>query len=276
MKSSLIILVLIVLTACEYYELRGFVTSYETADQRFKESMEWNRVHGYTTIDLLQPDYNIYAMSDSHVGETKNLKRFFAAAQEDAIAAVLVGDLTTGKKADFDVFSTQLPEDTELKYFALAGNHDVYFDGWQHYMRVFGSSTYYFVVNTPNASDVYICLDSSGGTLGSLQLHWFSTFLESSRKDYRHCIVFTHNNLLRFRPTLSTNPYVEEVQVLLDLFLRHRVDFVITGHDHIRDSAIFGNTTHITMDALLDMNPQAGYLELYVREDEMQYSFEKL
>jgi len=109
-----------------------------------------------------------------------------------------------------------------------------------------------------------------------LRIAWVCNFLESSRKNYRHCIVFTHNNLLRFRPTLSTNPYVEEVQVLLDLFLRHRVDFVITGHDHIRDSAIFGNTTYITMDALLDMNPQAGYLELYVREDEMQYSFEKL
>lgn len=273
MKSSILLLILTVLSACESFELRGFVSSYETADQRFEESLELNREQGNTSINLTEVSYTIYAMGDSHVGGTKNLTRFFSAAREDAIAAVLVGDLTTGKQADYEVFSSHLPVDTTFRYFALAGNHDVYFDGWSHFKKVFGSSTYYFVVTSPNASDLFICLDSSGGTLGNSQLEWFRTLLESNRKKHRYCVVFTHNNLLRFRPTFSTNPYVEEVQVLLDLFLRHRVDFVITGHDHIRDSATFGKTTHITMDALHDNNRHAGFLKLFIREDGIDYSF---
>lgn len=253
MKSVLLILTLTVVTACEYFELRGFVSSYETADQRFEQSMEWNKAKGYTSIHHSQQHYTLYAMSDSHVGTTRNLTRFFDAAQSNALAA-----------------------DTTFRYFALAGNHDIYFDGWKHYRKLFGTSTYYFSVNTPNASDLFICLDSSGGTLGSLQLEWFRTVLETMRNNYRHCVVFTHNNLLRFRPTMSTNPYVEEVQVLLDLFLRHRVGFAITGHDHISDSATFGSTTHITMDALLDKNKQAGYLKLMIREEGIEFRFEKM
>lgn len=276
MKSVLLILTLTVVTACEYYELRGFVSSYETADQRFEQSMEWNKAKGYTSIHHSQQHYTLYAMSDSHVGTTRNLTRFFDAAQSNALAALLVGDLTTGKQADYEVFSSHLPADSTFRYFALAGNHDIYFDGWKHYKKLFGTSTYYFSVNTPNTSDLFICLDSSGGTLGSLQLEWFRTVLETMRNNYRHCVVFTHNNLLRFRPTMSTNPYVEEVQVLLDLFLRHRVGFAITGHDHISDSATFGSTTHITMDALLDKNKQAGYLKLMIREEGIEFRFERM
>lgn len=268
---------LIIISACEKMELRGFLTSYENVNERFDQSIEWNNQNPYSEIDVSQNTYTIYAMGDSHVGGTINLDTYFKNAQdEDATAAVMVGDLTTGRKDDYVVFSEHLPARDSLQYFPIVGNHDLYFDGWKYYYSIFGSSTYLFSVNTPNASDLFICLDSGGGTLGNRQLDWFKKLLETKRNSYRYCTVFTHNNLFRLRPTASTNPFVEEIQVLLDLFIRHQVNMVVTAHDHKRNTAVFGNTIHIIMDALQDENDNASYLKIIVNEEKIDYSFIEL
>jgi 3',5'-cyclic AMP phosphodiesterase CpdA len=116
-------------------------------------------------------------------------------------------------------------------------------------------------------------LDSGSGTLGSEQLQWFKNLLENQRQIYRHCILYTHNNLFRFRRTFSTNPKIEEIQVLLDLFTRHQVDMVVGGHDHFRDETVFGNTTYIIMDAFLDRSNHASYFHLQQKNGKLQYEF---
>ncbi len=225
-------------------------------------------------ITIPQSTYTINVMSDSHVGGTKNLDTFFNnSIDEGATAVVMAGDITTGHEEDYNLFASHLPSMVTLPYFAVVGNHDLYFDGWQHFYTIFGSSSYYFEVNTPENSDLFICLDTGGGTLGNLQFEWFKDLLESVRADYRYCVVFTHNNLFRFRPTASTNPMVEELQVLQDLFLRHNVNMVVTGHDHQRNTGILGNTTHIIMDAILDEDDNASYLRLIVGEETLEFDF---
>lgn len=278
MKTKIALLtLLVIISACEKMELRGFITSYENVNERFDQSIEWNNRNPLSETDISQNTYTIYAMGDSHIGGTNNLDTFFNNAQdEDATAAVMVGDLTTGHRDDYVVFSEHLPARDSLQYFPIVGNHDLYFDGWKHYYSIFGSSTYFFVVNTPGASDLFICLDSGGGTLGNRQLDWFKKLLETKRNSYRYCTVFTHNNLFRLRPTTSTNPFVEEIQVLLDLFIRHQVNMVVTAHDHKRNTAVFGNTIHIIMDALQDENDNAGYLKIIVNEEKIDYSFAEL
>jgi 3',5'-cyclic AMP phosphodiesterase CpdA len=216
-------------------------------------------------------------MGDSHVGSTDNLDTFFKQAKDNnTTAVVLVGDITTGHQEDYEVFEAHLPDKDSLMYFATAGNHDLYFDGWQNFYSIFGSSAYYFVVNTPNASDLFICLDTGGGTLGNKQLDWFKKLLETSRNSYRHCTVFTHNNIFRMRATTSTNPMVEEIQVLVDLFTRHNLNMVVTAHDHKRNTDVLGNTTHIIMDALQDSNDDASYLKLSITEETIDYIFVEL
>ena len=265
------------LSSCEKFEMRGFFTSYENVNNRFEQSIEWNNKNGHSEISMPQRTYTLHAMGDSHVGGTENLDTFFKDAQdENATAVVMVGDITTGHKEDYDVFSEHLPFKDSLMYFATAGNHDLYFDGWKHFYSIFGSSSYFFVVNTPNESDLFICLDTGGGTLGNEQLDWFKKLLETSRKSYRYCTVFTHNNLFRLRPTASTNPMVEEIHVLVDLFTRHNVNMVVTAHDHKRNIDILGNTTHIIMDALQDVDDKASYLKLSINEENIDYTFVEL
>lgn len=278
LKTKILLpLLLLFLSSCYEFEMRGFITSYENANERFEQSDEWNQQNGFTEINTPENTYTIHAMGDSHVGSTENLDTFFKQGRnKNASAMVLVGDITTGHQNDYEVLEAHLPVKDSLMYFATAGNHDLYFDGWQNFYSIFGSSAYYFVVNTSSASDLFICLDTGGGTLGNKQLDWFKKLLETKRDNYRNCTVFTHNNLFRLRPTTSTNPMAEEIQVLIDLFTRHNVNMVVTAHDHKRNTAILGNTTHIIMDALQDSNDDASYLKLTVTETSIDHSFVEL
>ncbi len=263
--------------SCDKLDMRGLFTSYEDVNTRFEQSNEWNNQKGYSEINIPNPSYTINVMGDSHVGGTKNLDKFFKCARkENVTAVVMAGDLTSGRKEDYKVFSEHLPPGDSLKYFAVVGNHDLYFDGWEQFYSIFGSSSYFFVVNTPNKSDLFICLDTGGGTLGNKQLAWFKKLLQNSRGNYRFCVVFTHSNLICMRATTSTEPMEEEIQVLLDLFLRHNVNMVVTGHDHNRNISILGNTTNIIIDALMDGNDNASYLKLSIKEEKIEYCFVKL
>jgi predicted phosphodiesterase len=269
---SVLSIIVLILSACRKSE-----DSAETANQRFNQSMDWNDTHPYREIDVPSDDYLILSMGDSHVGGTENLDSFFRVAKtRNAAAVVLAGDLTTGHSKDWDIFEQHLPLPDSLSLFFIAGNHDLFFEGWKEFHNRFGSSTYLFTINTPEAADLFICLETAGGTLGDKQIDWLINILETKRSGYRHCMVFTHNNFFRTRHTDSTNPPVEELQVLLGLFAKHNVEMVITGHDHKQDAVVFGATTYIIMDALKDGLSNAGYFQITVRNSNIDYVFEKI
>ena len=262
------------LSSCEKADLVGMFVSHELVNERFAQSMEWNADHAYQEITVPDNTYTVYAMSDSHVGGVVNLNRFLDDAQEaEATAVLMVGDLTTGNPEDYATFDQNMPDPDSIAIFPMIGNHDLYFNGWLEYYPLFGSTTYYFTISTPQGRDLFICLDSGSGTLGSDQLEWLKDILGNERPGYRYCIISTHCNLFRPRHTSSTNPVVEELYVLLDLFARHRVNMVITGHDHEKNADVLGNTTHIILDALKDDYEQAGYLTLSIDDEGIRYDF---
>ena len=181
-KITFWLFLFVVFSACEKYEIRGFFLSYESANQRFDQSMDWNYENPFKEITVPVEDYTIYVMADCHVGGTKNLDFFLdEAIRMNAVAAVMAGDLTTGHAEDYNTFKQHLPGQEILTSFQMVGNHDLYFDGWKQFYSLFGSSSYLFTVKTPQASDLYICLDTGGGTLGSNQLDWLKDILETDR-----------------------------------------------------------------------------------------------
>ena len=261
-------------TSCEELDISGMVRSYDSVNARFEQSMEWNAAHPYREIIVTDDDYTILSMGDSHVGGTINLDIFYKDAKaKKSAAVVLVGDLTTGQAEDYDVFHQHIPNQDSLPSFFIAGNHDLYFNGWHQFYSRFGSSTYFFTVETNTAKDLFICLDTGGGTLGTRQLSWLSEILQKIRPEYRRCTVFTHNNFFRNRRTSSTNPQIEELRVLIELFTKNHVEMVITGHDHVHDVQLFGNTTYITMDALEDGQKNPGYFQINVIDGYIDYRF---
>jgi len=276
LKNSLLFFTAVSLTLTSCEKDTDSASSGHSVNHRFNQSMDWIQSHSYQEIIVQSDDYNILFMGDSHVGSTKNLDTLFNIAKTiNASAVVMAGDLTGGDKKDYPVLEQCLPHKDSLLSFLTLGNHDLWSrNGWEEFYTRFGPSCYLFTVRSPAANDLYVSLDSGSGTLGAEQLAWFEDILKNQRPDYRRCIVFTHNNFFRFRHVETNNPLVEELHVLIELFTRHHVDMLITGHDHKKDDVVFGITTYIVMDPLKDGAKNAGYLELRVKDGDIMYDFE--
>jgi 3',5'-cyclic AMP phosphodiesterase CpdA len=271
-RVSLLLTITYTISACSKYV--DFPAG-KSVNQRFEQSLAFNSSHTPREIHVMSDDYSVLSMGDSHVGSTKNLDSFIHRGNEIKCSAlVMVGDLTTGLGHDYSIFEQHLPDQDSLPSFLIAGNHDLFSNGWEEFYYRFGSTSYFFTIKTPEATDLFICLDTGSGTLGDKQLNWLKNLLQTLRPGYRHCMVFTHNNLLRPRHIDTTNPLIEEMHVLFDLFTEYHVDMVITGHEHKHNATVFGKTTYIIMDALKDGFENSGYFKISVNRKAIDYSFE--
>lgn len=258
-------------------DLTGFIRSTDRIEDRYKSSMEWNKTNLPEKIVIGNEEYNLLVAADLHIGDTTNYLKFLSfGMQPDITAMVLAGDIVSGKETDYENFNSLLPPKEMKPSFLLVGNHELYFDGWKHFFRLFGSSIYYFTVQTPSKEDIFICLDSGNGTLGKSQLSWLKDLLHRSRQLYDNCVVFTHVNFFRDRHTLSTNPLTNELLVLMDLFESYKVNYVISGHDHVRAINVLGKTTYVTLDALEKKTPAAGFMELIIKPMGIQHEFHSI
>jgi UDP-2,3-diacylglucosamine pyrophosphatase LpxH len=252
----------------------GYFSLNESVDQRVEQSLDWDSKNPKRELEIYSDEYTIFCMSDSHVGPTINLDKFFRTAKEsNAEAVIMAGDLCSGRKADYDVLEKHIPSSDSLPVFMVAGNHDLHYAGWNEFFNRFGSSTYFFTVKTPGGLDLFICLDTSEGTLGKIQFSWLGNVLNNMRQNYRRCIVITHNNFFRVKQAESTNPLPEEICALVELFTTNHVEMMITGHDHRKDDRLFGITRFIVMDPLEDKADNAGYFILNVNKGELKYNF---
>lgn len=249
--------------------------SYEAVNHRFKQSLEWNATRPDRVVNMPSDHYQVWTAADIHVGNIANLETFFQRAQTaGANASFLLGDISSGKQADFLRFYQQLPPPEQLPCFATVGNHDLLFDGWGQFYELMGASTYTVALQTPTAKDLFICLDTGNGALGEDQLEWLEQTLSKQRSLYRHCLLLTHYNLLRNRRTNSTVLLPEEARRLLSLCVEYRIDYVVSGHDHQRVELELGNTRLITLDALWDAVPRPSCLVLDLNDGELTYRWE--
>lgn len=276
-ESVYLLLILLFCCSCETIDYTGFIYSTDPVNERVKQSLEWNESNPAREILVSGTNYSLLIAGDSHVGGTVNLDSFLIQANTSGNSGlVIVGDLTSGKREDFEIFKQELESKNSGPAFLMIGNHDLFFNGWGTYFEFFGSSTYSFTVRTDDTIDLFICLDSGGGTHGWRQLEWLKDLLEKERKNARYCILFTHDNFFRAHRTLSTNPLVDELRIIFDLCYTYSIDMVIMGHDHMRSEEFLGKTTYITLDALEDDFEDASYLKLQIKESGLNYTFIEL
>ena len=284
-EMTAVILLLVLLTACKKYDLLSIFGSFsEAPDERFAMSMDYNRQHGYDKIFVDEDDYKLYVMTDVHVDySTSNLDVYIVDYLEDTTAApfsLCLGDLVYEKGHLGYVYEHVKPvSDAGRKIYYTVGNHDLYFDQWKEYFEKFGSSTYWFEVQTVSGfKDLYISIDSGNGTLGVDQREWLEKILkDSENQGFRHKIVFTHTNFFKKDNSqgLDSNFNLEETYDLADLFARHGVDMVLQGHSHYRDLTVFKGVSYLRLDALGDHFEEAFYT-IFSIGNEINYEFIKV
>ena len=278
-KYFISILVIIVFVACEKYDIQGFFISpsKERVNERFEQSIAYNKHHqNDTIITTAQENYSFLVASDIHVKSTaKNLALFIDNVSKDknSLYAIILGDITDQKNGLQIAYDTIENHKGNAIIRTVVGNHDTYFNQWSEFYSLFGSSTYYFIVKTPTSSDLFITLDSSSGTLGKKQMEWLKHILKEKRSLHRHCIVMTHTHFFdRDMSQFPTGNFtIEETAMLTDLFTRHNVDLVISGHDHTNENYKFNNVTYLVLDDMQDLDPEPTYFTINITNDNITF-----
>ncbi len=273
------ILVVTFFVACDKYDIQGFFVSpsKERVNERFEQSMAYNEQHqNDTLITTTQEEYLFYTASDVHVKTTaEHLAKYIDIAKSDkkSLFTTILGDITDQKKGLFIAHDTIENHKDNSIVRVLAGNHDIYFDQWSEYYELFGSSTYYFVVKTPTASDLFIALDSSCGSLGKKQMDWLQQILEEKRPQHRHCIIMTHTHFFdRDMSQFPTGNFsVEETAMLTNLFTKNNVNLVISGHDHHNETYNFNGVQYLVLDDIQDLDPEPTYFVVNVKKDTITF-----
>ena len=123
--------------------------------------------------------------------------------------------------------------------------------------------------------DLYICLDTAEGTLGTDQLKWLKALLaEKKNAGYRHIIVFTHTHLFKQDSSQghTSNLSMEETYELTYLLSDAGVELYLCGHDHSREVTSYGGVKYITVDSSTDAEPEPYYMVMEVGK-QITYDF---
>ncbi|MCQ2308228.1 MAG: metallophosphoesterase [Bacteroidales bacterium] len=290
MKNKIILFATIIflMTSCSKdnnLDMLGMFTSISaSSNERFKQSKEYNETNGYDKVIVNQDDYKLYVMSDTHVDfSTKNLDTFVETYLSDTGAAPFalhLGDqINASSHWDYYAEHVQPIFDAGRTLYHALGNHDLYYDQWNEFRKRWHTATYWLEVITPSGmKDIFICLDSANGTLGTDQRDWLEELLkEKSQENYRNIIVYTHSHFFKKDTSQghTSNFTMEETYDLTELFSKYHVSMVLQGHSHSRDFTIFKGVEYLRVDAIEDSAEKAFYTILTVG-DKIDYDFVKV
>ena len=255
-------------------------------DQRVEDSFDYNNKNGFPHIYATAESYSVYVCTDTHVDRTRdNWEKFIQAYRADAGCplALHLGDLVNAQNHwDYmrrpvdSIPANPTKKDTLL---VVAGNHDLYFNQWKEYVRLWKTSTYYAIVETPaGKQDLYIFVDTGEGILGKKQTEWLTKTLNwADTQAFRHIVVCTHTHLFKLDSSqgITSNMPLEETYALLHLLKQHKVEMFWCGHNHSREVTNLGSMTAIIIDALFDREPQPAYLIATMADASIGYRFVK-
>lgn len=264
------------MTACSddfTLDLKGmFSSNGEPVDVRFAQSMTYNNDKGEMHLDMGSDEYIVYVCTDSHITRKShvNLDYFIDTfnAETAPKIAIHLGDLIDAQK-NFPCADSVLSL-ANGPLFITPGNHDVYFQQWSIYRSYFHTGTYWFDTNNGSKKlDLFICLDTADGTLGTKQMQWLRDLLEKKSKEgYRRIIVYTHTHFWKLDDSQghTSNFSLEETYELAALLGQYQVDYVWSGHQHARQSVFFRGVNYLVLDATKDSEKGQSYMTVQMGE----------
>lgn len=287
LRTLVTIIVLLAMSACgpdARLDMAGmFAGTSPTIDERFEQSQAYNQQHGFTTIKAPVDNYRVYVCTDTHVTTTQvRWTNFIETYRRDLLCPVAVhlGDIIDAQNHYNEMYSAyQAVPENPLKpdtLMTVAGNHDIYFKQWPQYIELFKTCAYYFIVRTPSGKeDLFICFDTADGTVGSKQLKWLEQTLQwAAGENFRHIVACTHTNFFKLDGSQghTSNYTIEETYALLNLFSKHGVEMIWTGHDHSREIVQVKGMIAIAVDSMKDSDKKPFYM-LVTMDEEIEYKF---
>ena len=275
-KHILYIALAVIMTACSddmTLDLLGmFSPNGEVVDVRYDQSMAYNATQGEIHLNMGSDDYMMYVCTDSHITRKshKNLDYFIDTynAETAPKIAVHLGDLIDAQK-NFPCADSVLSLAND-HLFITPGNHDIYFKQWPIYRSYFNTSIYWFDTNNGSKKlDLFICLDTADGTLGTKQMKWLRELLEQkSQEGYRRIIVYTHTHFWKLDDSQghTSNFALEETYELAALLAQYNVAYVWSGHQHARQSVLFRGVNYLVLDATKDNEKGQSYMTVQMGE----------
>ena len=276
-RHIFLIITSLVLCSCNnHFQFKGFIVpTGDAVNKRFGQSLEMHQDLNCGAVES-NDEYLFYVATDPQIDKThENLSIFNDALRNDESASfgVILGDCIDVKD-NLPKYLEALSYHSEKhsydsKIFHIAGNHDLYFDGWEDFKNLIGPSVYWFEVIFPGGKDLFISLDTATGTLGNKQTRWLKSFLTQNRQEYRHCFLLTHVNIFYTdnSQTTSGNLPIEETYALIDLLGRHNVSLVLQGHDHYREDLTYNNVRYTVLGTIKDGTDAPEYLKVHVNHE---------
>ena len=263
----------------------------ETVNTRFEQSMAYNDSVGEIHLQMGSDTYTIFVCTDSHITRKthKNLDYFmdqYRTSTSIPKMAIHLGDLIDAQK-NYPCADSILRQPTiavnegqsvlrPFPLFITPGNHDIYFKQWSIYRSYFKTSVYWFDTNNGSKKlDLFICLDSAEGSLGTKQMKWLKDLLEAKSKEgYRRIIVMTHTHLWKLDASQghTSNYSLEETYEITSLLGDYNVECVWSGHQHARQSVHFKGVHYLVLNATKDEEQGQSYMTVEVGED-LTYHF---
>lgn len=241
---------------------KGLVSSTDV-DKRFEDSASLPEKND-VVIGEEETEFSFIVIADPHVyhGSDSGLKELKAKLVQDRTDGkndkflIACGDISQrGDTEDFLVFRDTLGP--EFPVYTTLGNHDLYFDGWHNYRKIFGKSCYTFKAGQ---SVRFVSFDSANGTLGRKQKNWLEGVLKNNTEPL--CFAFTHFEL--FSPnstTIQQYTDIEEAYYLIHLFKKTGVDYVLMGHSHDYYDKEINGTHYVNIS---DFTDKKDYFRFYV------------
>jgi predicted phosphodiesterase len=221
-----------------------------------------------TYSDFAPSDPNNFSfsmMGDTHVGSDQGNLMVKALQMSktdgDSFAVIAGDDSNTGLESELLTFESNIAS-VGLPVYPAIGNHDIFFNGWDHYKAIVGRSMYSF-----NAGVVhFVILDTANGTFGEEELNWLKSDLAATNKPVKVAVMHFPAVFGEFS-TIYRLSDDEEITIFENIMNKYGVQLVVSGHYHGYSDKNVGGTRYIVTGAcndLLDIGNTSQYIKVMI------------
>lgn len=201
--------------------------------------------------------YKLLVISDVHQGKNEdsasNAAKFtswvFSESQKPDFCINLGDTADHGNPSEIDSYVEMEDYIKTLgvkNVYNLPGNHDLYNSGWNYWKERMYPHESFYTFSTGALSFYFI--DSASGSLGNAQMNSLRTAMEN---DGKQKIVLSHypvlsNELMGYCSIQDSY----ERDLLVDMFVKNKVRYVIAGHSHVYEELEAGTFKEINAPSL--------------------------